>query len=373
MIENTTQPVKNFLDSVPDWYQAVARPNVLLDATVVLDVYHQGVLPNAKIGFTKQVAHYKDGFATYFRSSSQMEDVLKEEFLPLLKDSERIQLYSLEGKKVLAEADQCLQLAKQLKTVTEVKEFIPHLIATNYRSIQFITLIPYLTLNCLEQEGYSVDAPGPYQNIFDAFEFLRADSRILAFREELYPRLWKIIGEENSITPKLLNHISVGELETFVKENTLPESQELEKRKNGCIVWIDDTDQIRMAFETELVEMVSTIDVSIEDEDSFYGKSAYPGYIQGRVKIIHTSLDAEGFADGDIIVSTSPSPHLTPFLKRAGAILADEGGISSHAAIIAREFKIPCIIGTKIATKVLKDGDLVEVDAENGTVRVIKQ
>jgi phosphohistidine swiveling domain-containing protein len=54
-------------------------------------------------------------------------------------------------------------------------------------------------------------------------------------------------------------------------------------------------------------------------------------------------------------------------------IFTDIGGITSHAAIISREFRIPCIIGTKIATKILKDGDLVEVDANKGVVKIIKK
>ena len=60
-------------------------------------------------------------------------------------------------------------------------------------------------------------------------------------------------------------------------------------------------------------------------------------------------------------------------IKKAGAIVTDEGGIVSHAAITAREMKKPCIIGTKIATQVLHDGDLVEVDAEKGIVRIIEK
>ena len=60
------------------------------------------------------------------------------------------------------------------------------------------------------------------------------------------------------------------------------------------------------------------------------------------------------------------------FTEKAGAIVTDEGGLTSHAAIVSRELKIPCIVGTKIATKILKDGDIVEVDAENGIVRKIK-
>jgi pyruvate,water dikinase len=66
------------------------------------------------------------------------------------------------------------------------------------------------------------------------------------------------------------------------------------------------------------------------------------------------------------------TPDYVSAMKLASAFVTDEGGIMCHAAIIARELKKPCIIGTKIATKVLKDGDLVEVDADRGVVTIIK-
>jgi pyruvate,water dikinase len=59
-------------------------------------------------------------------------------------------------------------------------------------------------------------------------------------------------------------------------------------------------------------------------------------------------------------------------MQKAAAFVTDEGGITCHAAIVARELKKPCIIATKIATKVLKDGDLVEVDANNSIIRILK-
>ena len=65
-------------------------------------------------------------------------------------------------------------------------------------------------------------------------------------------------------------------------------------------------------------------------------------------------------------------PEMVVAMKKAGAIVTDEGGITSHAAVVSREFGIPCIIGTKKATKVFKDGDLVEVDANRGVVRRVK-
>ena len=65
--------------------------------------------------------------------------------------------------------------------------------------------------------------------------------------------------------------------------------------------------------------------------------------------------------------------EFTPFFKKASAIITDEGGMSCHAAIISREFGLPCIVGTKIATRSIKDGDKVEVDADKGIVKIINK
>lgn len=75
---------------------------------------------------------------------------------------------------------------------------------------------------------------------------------------------------------------------------------------------------------------------------------------------------------GDVLVSPMTDPYYVSAMTKAGAIITDEGGILSHAAIISRELGIPCVIGTKHATKILKDGDLVEVDANEGVVKIIK-
>ena len=79
--------------------------------------------------------------------------------------------------------------------------------------------------------------------------------------------------------------------------------------------------------------------------------------------------DLEKMKPGDILVTTMTTPDFVPLMQKASAVVTDIGGLLSHAAIISREFNKPCIIGTKIATKVLKDGDEVEVDADKGIVR----
>ena len=94
--------------------------------------------------------------------------------------------------------------------------------------------------------------------------------------------------------------------------------------------------------------------------------------IRGIVKIINNSSDIKDVEKGDILVTVMTTPNYMQAIYKASAIVTDEGGVTCHAAIISRELNIPCIIGTKIATKVLKDGDLVEVDANKGIVKIIK-
>lgn len=101
------------------------------------------------------------------------------------------------------------------------------------------------------------------------------------------------------------------------------------------------------------------------------GVTASLGKARGKVKKILKIHDMVNMEKGDILVSSMTRPEMVPAMKLAAAIITDEGGITSHAAIISRELKIPCIIGTKIATQILNDGDEVEVDANKGTIKIL--
>lgn len=103
------------------------------------------------------------------------------------------------------------------------------------------------------------------------------------------------------------------------------------------------------------------------------GTIALKGKVKGRVNVVLKPDATKRFKHDEILVTTMTSPKYTVFLGKAAAIVTDEGGVLSHAAIIAREMGIPCVVGTKIATKVFKDGDLVEVDAEKGIVRKVSK
>lgn len=102
------------------------------------------------------------------------------------------------------------------------------------------------------------------------------------------------------------------------------------------------------------------------------GRIAFKGIVRGPVKIVTHPNDVGKVKNGDILVAQMTLPSFISAMQKAVAFVTDEGSITCHAAIISREMKKPCIIGTKNATKILKDGDMVEVDADNGTVRIIK-
>jgi len=101
------------------------------------------------------------------------------------------------------------------------------------------------------------------------------------------------------------------------------------------------------------------------------GMPARAGQARGIVKIINNKRDLPKMAKGNILVSRATNPEIVSAMKKAAAIITDEGGITCHAAIVSRELGIPCVVGTKIATQVLKDGDRVEVDANRGIVKKI--
>lgn len=102
------------------------------------------------------------------------------------------------------------------------------------------------------------------------------------------------------------------------------------------------------------------------------GLPASPGLASGVVHVIDNPKDIDQFKKGEILVTLMTSPDWVPAMKKAAAIVTNNGGMTCHAAIVSREMQIPCIVGTKskevAATDVLKTGDVVTVDAKNGVV-----
>jgi phosphohistidine swiveling domain-containing protein len=141
------------------------------------------------------------------------------------------------------------------------------------------------------------------------------------------------------------------------------------------VVWING-EEITGEKAKLIINRLHTVDVNVTE---IKGRAGNKGHYVGKVKKIDFHIDTDfakeikSMNDGDILVSDSTGPEMILACKKAGAIITDEGGIMSHAALVSREFGIPSVIGTKIATRVLKDGDLVEVDAEKGIVKILER
>ncbi|MFD0896301.1 phosphoenolpyruvate synthase [Loigolactobacillus binensis] len=114
-------------------------------------------------------------------------------------------------------------------------------------------------------------------------------------------------------------------------------------------------------------------DVAVADAKvAVRGLPASPGFASGVVHVIDDPKDIDQFKEGEVLVTLMTSPDWVPAMKKAAAIVTNNGGMTCHAAIVSREMQIPCIVGTRsknlAATDALKDGDIVTVDAKNGVV-----
>lgn len=98
------------------------------------------------------------------------------------------------------------------------------------------------------------------------------------------------------------------------------------------------------------------------------GLASSPGVVAGRVRVLASAADGADLVDGEVLVATMTSPDWVPSLRRAGALVTDGGGMTCHAAIVSRELGIPGVVGTRNATSVLRDGEMVTVDGSTGSI-----
>lgn len=147
----------------------------------------------------------------------------------------------------------------------------------------------------------------------------------------------------------------------------------LEARTKKCVYYCDKQEHNEVVLiGKEYDEFVKALDSAFAGQfKELRGTPASRGIARGTVKIINTPDDFKKMKHGDILLAPMTRPEYLPLMKMASAIVTDEGGVTCHAAIVSRELSIPCVIGTQVATEILKDGDRVEVDADKGIVKKI--
>jgi pyruvate,water dikinase len=136
--------------------------------------------------------------------------------------------------------------------------------------------------------------------------------------------------------------------------------QDVEFAREGGRTWIVQSRPITTLGEEAGEEAPGTVLVS--------GLAAAPGLGTGAVRILHSPADGPTLREGEVLVATMTNPDWVPTMRRAAALVTDGGGVTCHAAIVGRELHLPTIVGTRHATTVLRDGELVTVDGAKGVV-----
>jgi phosphoenolpyruvate synthase/pyruvate phosphate dikinase len=260
---------------------------------------------------------------------------------------------------------------------TEVNDYNKEIILKLYRFYEGLMPIAYAAVDSLD---WVEELDEDKREAFTAWVVKIRNRAELIYKDgELgfMPKYCQWLADLIGYTPEQVSYITFVELEKHLQDNSpLPLPEELEQRKEYFYCRHANNEMVEFCSGDEAKKKIEEKGFFKEEDYSHLteikGKTAYPGLVKGKVRIVRFKRDMEKFNDQEIIVSPMTEPYYLPIMKKAAAFVTDDGGVLCHAAIVSRELKKPCVIGTKIATKVLKDGDLVEVNADKGVVRIIK-
>ncbi len=107
------------------------------------------------------------------------------------------------------------------------------------------------------------------------------------------------------------------------------------------------------------------------ESDVLRGNAGSPGTVRGPARVLHTLSEADKLQEGDVLVAGTTAPPWTPLFATVAAVVTDTGGVLSHCAVVAREYRIPAVVGTGTATATIQDGQLLEVNGTDGVVRIV--
>ncbi len=200
----------------------------------------------------------------------------------------------------------------------------------------------------------------------DYFKF--SISKMIHFSESLFQEIAARTGKEVSFIKDLYPKETVA----LLQGATLPGGL-IQKRVRHCILittpgnFSEYTNDGAEAFENRYIAM------KLDTKAILQGRSASVGYGRGKAKIILNGDDFHKLKSGDVLVVTNTSPDFVPIMRRAVAIVAEEGGLTAHVSVVSREFGIPCVVGVCNATALIKDEDDIAVDANNGMVNIVSR
>ncbi len=264
-----------------------------------------------------------------------------------------------------------------------------HYITNNYAKVKYLSANDFLKLvrkDVVDKAGLTTKTKIiPKEKLFKKYNISKWQKQVLYVLDEFFgiqdtrkkyvlisnyyqSRFLCEAAKRSKINFELLQYSIFPEFEQIINKKI--NRKVFQERKKLCVC-IQRNENYKV-YTGQLAQSVLDHFIKTKkDIKEIKGIVASKGKAKGTVKKILKIHDMINMNEGDILVSSMTRPEMLPVMKQADAIITDEGGLTSHAAIVARELGIPCIIGTKIATRVFKDGDKVEVDADKGIVKKI--
>lgn len=192
----------------------------------------------------------------------------------------------------------------------------------------------------------------------------------------VYHLILERLEKQHSLTLQELKYLETGEVAKMVKTQAFATYKKIAigRIKNSIFSITENGKIIHFEATPKTGKKLFNFVLNTENVREFSGQIANTAgkkIIVGKARVISNSRQIYTMKKGEILVTAMTTPDFVQAMKVAKGIITDEGGITSHAAIVSREMGIPCIIGTKIATQILKNGDLVELNTSTGIIKKI--
>jgi phosphoenolpyruvate synthase/pyruvate phosphate dikinase len=317
-----------------------------------------GIIPKVK---TPIYYHQKDIMELKNEVGDRsLKEIEKNDKKLLQKLQEHVKKYSwIEIANFVGDSLTLERLCEQIKHIKEGSEVEE----TEYTNNKPISDRLKFAAQCMHDIGYIKEGGAEYFSIFSdkVRPFINAIAKRIGLN---YNGLIHLSITE--IDKALEGTLNNKEIRERVKRRTKKDEWALISDKHGKSILIEDKEDVKLLYNL----MIPRADQSMKE---LMGQVGNKGKCTGNAKVIMNNREFYKMETGDILVTTMTTPDFVILMQKSGAIITDIGGLLSHASIVSREMNKPCVVGTKFATKIIKDGDLIEVDANKGIVKILKK
>ena len=335
---------------------------------------HGEILVNGSLGLGKPLVFFKDEQWNSFIRKDALNPCLKKG-LSIFNDKKKFLEYKMSFEKIIDYSNKhIIPTYKKIKNITKENFIQLYIALEKFWYFYGITEWPYhdLAYNIMKKEDSKI-----LKKNLKILAKLKVEGRKVLnefmFREGTIHNVLKFLSKKYLWEEDDADFLLFSELLSLF-DNKKPKKLEIQERKKCYLIGKFNKKTTLLSGEKAL--SLNHVFTLTKEMDEVNGIAITTGKVKGKVIIALMLNDKKKIKDlfrkmgeGQILVAQSTTPDIMGLCNKASAIVTDQGGMLSHAAIISREMNIPCIIGTEIATKVFKDGDLVEVDADKGIVK----